>query len=37
MGSVLGGLLENLSLLFGVSALSLVALVIYAASFRRTL
>jgi SAM-dependent methyltransferase len=35
IGSVLGGLLENLSMVFGISALSLVALVVYAASFRR--
>ena len=30
-----GGLLENLSMVFGISALSLVALAVYAASFRR--
>ena len=35
VGSVLGGLLENLSMVFGISALSLVALGVYAASFRR--
>jgi SAM-dependent methyltransferase len=35
VGSVLGGLLENLSMVFGISALSLVALLVYAASFRR--
>jgi SAM-dependent methyltransferase len=35
VGSVLGGLLENLSMVFGISALSLVAFAVYAASFRR--
>jgi len=35
IGSVLGGLLENLSMVFGISALSLVALAVYAASIRR--
>ena len=33
-GAVLGGLLENLSLIIGISALSLVALVVYFASIR---
>ena len=35
VGSVLGGLLENLSLVLGISGLSLVAIVLYAASYRR--
>lgn len=35
VGAVLGGLLENISLVVGISALSLVAIVVYAASFRR--
>lgn len=35
IGSVLGGLLENLSMAMGISALSLVALAIYAGSFRK--
>ena len=35
VGSVLGGMLENLSMVFGISALSLFALTLYAASFKR--
>ena len=35
IGAVLGGLLENASMLVGISALSLVALAVYAGSFRR--
>lgn len=35
IGSVLGGLLENLVMIVGFPALSLVALVVYVASFRR--
>lgn len=35
IGSVLGGLLENLAMALGISALSLVALVIYGGSFRK--
>jgi hypothetical protein len=35
IGSVLGGLLENLSLLTGIAGLSLLAILLYAASFRR--
>ncbi|HKQ96563.1 MAG TPA: methyltransferase domain-containing protein [Candidatus Polarisedimenticolia bacterium] len=35
VGAVLGGLLENLSMLTGIAALSLLALALYAASFRR--
>jgi SAM-dependent methyltransferase len=35
VGSVLGGLLENLSLAFGIAGLSLLAMALYAASFRR--
>lgn len=35
VGAVLGGLLENLSLVTGIAALSLLALALYAASFRR--
>jgi SAM-dependent methyltransferase len=35
LGSVLGGLLESLSMVFGIAALSLVALGLYAASYRR--
>jgi SAM-dependent methyltransferase len=35
VGAVLGGLLENVSLFVGISALSLVAIAVYAASFRR--
>jgi SAM-dependent methyltransferase len=35
VGAVLGGLLENLSLSVGISALSLIAVLVYAASFRR--
>lgn len=35
VGAVLGGLLENLSMVTGFSALSLLALTLYAASFRR--
>ena len=35
VGAVLGGMLENLSMVFGISALSLLALAIYTASFRR--
>ena len=35
IGSVFGGLLENLSMAVGISALSLVALAVYAGSFRR--
>ena len=35
IGAVLGGLLENVSLVVGISALSLVAIAVYAASFRR--
>ena len=36
IGSVLGGMLENLSMVFGISALSLIAVAVYAASFRRS-
>jgi SAM-dependent methyltransferase len=36
VGGVLGGLLENASLVLGVSALSLLALALYGASFRRS-
>ncbi|MCZ6688841.1 MAG: hypothetical protein O7H41_04495 [Planctomycetota bacterium] len=35
VGAVLGGLLENTSMLVGIPALSLVALVVYAASLRK--
>jgi hypothetical protein len=35
VGSVLGGLLENLSLAIGIAGLSLVAILLYAASVRR--
>ncbi len=35
IGAVLGGLLENLSMSLGISALSLLAIVVYGASFRR--
>lgn len=35
VGSVLGGLLENLSMAVGISALSLIALAVYAGSFKR--
>ncbi len=35
IGSVFGGLLENLSMAMGISALSLVALAVYAGSFRK--
>jgi len=35
IGSVLGGLLENLSLAMGIAGLSLLAIVLYAASYRR--
>lgn len=35
IGAILGGLLENLSMAVGIFALSLVALVVYAASFLR--
>jgi SAM-dependent methyltransferase len=36
IGSVLGGLLENSSLILGISALNLIAIVVYALSFRRS-
>lgn len=36
VGSVFGGILENLSLVIGISALSLLAVVVYAASYRRS-
>jgi hypothetical protein len=35
VGSVLGGVLENASMMIGISSLSLIALALYAASFRR--
>ena len=35
VGAVLGGLLENTSMLVGIPGLSLVALVVYAASYRK--
>lgn len=35
VGSVAGGLLENVSLIFGIAALNVVALVLYALSFRK--
>jgi hypothetical protein len=35
IGSVLGGLLENLSLVTGIAGLSLLAMLLYAASYRR--
>ena len=35
VGSVLGGLLENLSLVLGIAGLSLVAVALYGASYRR--
>jgi SAM-dependent methyltransferase len=35
VGAVLGGLLENLSMVTGIAALSLLAIALYAASFRR--